>query len=40
MLRFTCFNTTLTNHGTSVNRLEMALGMVLQSFGLPGPTTL
>ncbi len=35
MLRFTHFKNTLTNHGTSINRLEMALGMVWQSLGLP-----
>jgi hypothetical protein len=39
MLRFTHFETTLTNHGTSIDRLKTALGTVWQSLGLPVPAT-
>ncbi len=39
MLRFTRFDTTLTNHGTSIDRLETVLGMVWQSLGLPALAT-
>jgi hypothetical protein len=39
MLRFTCFENTLANHRTSIERLETALGMVWQSLGLLAPAT-
>jgi hypothetical protein len=39
MLRFTHFKNTLADHGTSINRLETALGTVRQNLGLPAPAT-
>jgi hypothetical protein len=39
MLRFTHFKNTLADHGTSIDRLETALGTVRQSLGLPALAT-